>query len=95
MAIDEADTRAHQGDVDVIGQAAREQLKAFVQRIERLEEEKTSLGADLKEVYAEAKSMGFDVKVLRKVISLRKMDKNARAELEALMDLYLGAIGDL
>ncbi len=80
---------------DVIGTAAREQLKSFVQRIERLEEEKQSLAADLKEVYAEAKSTGFDTKVLRKVISLRKMDRNDRAELEALLDLYLGAIGDI
>ncbi len=95
MAIAEAETRPHEGDVDVIGQAAREQLKAFVQRIERLEEEKTSLGADLKEVYAEAKSMGFDTKILRKVISLRKMDKNDRDEQEALLDLYLGAIGEV
>ena len=95
MAIAEAEAPAHEGDVDVIGQAAREQLKAFVARIERLEEEKTSLGADLKEVYAEAKAMGFDTKVLRKVISLRKMDKNDRAEQEALLDLYLGAIGEV
>ncbi len=97
MAIAEAETevRGHQGDVDVIGQAAREQLKAFVQRIERLEEEKASIGADLKEVYAEAKGMGFDVKILRKIISLRKMDANDRAEQEALLDLYLGAIGEV
>ncbi len=80
---------------EVIGSAAREQLKSFVQRIERLEEEKQSLAADLKEVYAEAKSTGFDTKILRKVISLRKMDRNDRAEQEALLDLYLGAIGDI
>jgi uncharacterized protein (UPF0335 family) len=89
-----AEAREHEGDVDVIGGAAREKLKAFVDRIERLEEEKASLAADLKEVYGEAKSMGFDTKVLRKVISLRKMDRNDRAEQEALLDLYLGAIGD-
>lgn len=82
------------GGADVIGEAAREHLKSFVQRIERLEEEKANIGADLKEVYAEAKSMGFDTKVLRKVISLRKMDRNDRAEMEAMLDLYLGAIGD-
>jgi uncharacterized protein (UPF0335 family) len=86
----------HSGDQsDAIGTAAREQLKSFVQRIERLEEEKQSLQADLKEVYAEAKSTGFDTKVLRKVISLRKMDRNDRAEQEALLDLYLGALGDV
>jgi uncharacterized protein (UPF0335 family) len=89
-----AEARAHEGDVDVIGAAAREKLKSFVDRIERLEEEKASLAADLKEVYGEAKALGFDTKVLRKVISLRKMDRNDRAEQEALLDLYLGAIGD-
>ncbi|MGD2133894.1 MAG: DUF2312 domain-containing protein [Maricaulaceae bacterium] len=95
MAVAEESTSAHEGSVDVLGAAAREQLKAFVQRIERLEEEKAAIGADLKEVYAEAKTMGYDTKVLRKVISLRKMDRNDRAEQEALLDLYLGAIGDL
>jgi uncharacterized protein (UPF0335 family) len=95
MAIAEAEAPAHEGDVDVIGSAARDQLKSLVQRIERLEEEKASLAADLKEVYGEAKAMGFDTKVLRKVISLRKMDRNERAEQEALLDLYFGAIGDI
>lgn len=94
MAVAES-TSEHEGSVDVLGSAAREQLKSFVQRIERLEEEKANIGADLKEVYAEAKTMGYDTKVLRKVISLRKMDRNDRAEQEALLDLYLGAIGDL
>ena len=95
MAIAEATPSAHEGDADVLGAAAREKLKSFVQRIERLEEEKANIGADLKEVYAEAKSMGFDTKILRKVISLRKMDHNDRAEQEALLDLYLGAIGEI
>ena len=94
MAIAEASAPAHEGDTDVLGQAAREKLRSFVARIERLEEEKAALSADLKEVYAEAKSMGFDTKILRKVVSLRKMDRNDRAEQEALLDLYLGAIGD-
>ncbi len=95
MAMADTTAPAHEGDADVIGAAAREQLKSLVQRIERLEEEKASLGADLKEVYQEAKAMGFDTKVLRKVISLRKMDRNERAEQEALLDLYFGALGDL
>ena len=95
MAIAEATPKAHEGDADVLGSAAREHLKSFVQRIERLEEEKANIGAGLKEVYAEATSMGFDTKILRKVISLRKMDRNDRAEQEALLDLYLGAIGDV
>ena len=79
---------------DAIGTAAREQLKQFVARIERLEEEKASLMADIKEVYAEAKSFGYDTKVLRKVISLRKQDRHEREEQEALLELYLGAVGE-
>ncbi|MEQ8433174.1 MAG: DUF2312 domain-containing protein [Oceanicaulis sp.] len=79
---------------DAIGAAAREQLRQFVARIERLEEEKASLAADIKEVYAEAKSFGYDTKVLRKVVSIRKQDRQEREEMEALLELYLGAIGE-
>ncbi|MCG8440774.1 MAG: DUF2312 domain-containing protein [Caulobacterales bacterium] len=93
MAIAEADDVV--GHSDVLGAAAREQLKSFVQRVERLEEEKASLMADIKEVYAEAKSTGFDVKILRKVVSLRKMDRNDRAEQDAILDLYLSALGEI
>ena len=78
-----------------VGTVARDQLKAFVQRIERVEAEKAELMADLKEIYAEAKAMGFETKVLRKVISIRRMDQNDRAEQEALLDLYMEAIGEL
>jgi uncharacterized protein (UPF0335 family) len=74
---------------------ARDQLKAIVERIERLEEEKKTISGDIKEVYAEAKSNGFDTKILRKIISLRKMDANERAELESMVDLYMSAIGML
>ncbi|MCW5724927.1 MAG: DUF2312 domain-containing protein [Maricaulaceae bacterium] len=77
-----------------IGGAAREQLKAFVARIERLEEDKKAVADDMKEVYAEAKAMGFDTKILRKVISIRKMDSHDRAEQEALLEVYLGAVGE-
>lgn len=77
---------------DAIGGAAREQIKAFVARIERLEEDKANVMADMKEVYAEAKSMGFDTKILRKVIALRKVDRRERQETEALLELYLGAV---
>lgn len=69
-----------------------QRLKSFIQRIERLEEEKKSLTADTREVYAEAKSGGFDPKIMRKVISLRKLDKAERQEQEALMQVYLDAI---
>nr|WP_210341607.1 DUF2312 domain-containing protein [Methylopila capsulata] len=68
-------------------------MTAFVERIERLEEEKKGISDDIKEVYAEAKGNGFDVKVLRKVISLRKQDADERAEMEAILDLYLQALG--
>ncbi len=85
----------HEGDTDVLGKAAREQLRGFVQRVERLEEEKANIAADIKEIYAEAKSMGFDTKILRKVVSLRKKEPHERSEEEALLELYLGAIGDL
>ncbi|EAP90121.1 DUF2312 domain-containing protein [Oceanicaulis alexandrii] len=79
---------------DAIGAAARDQLRALVARIERLEEDKAGVAADIKEVYAEAKSMGYDTKVLRKVISLRKQDAHERQEMEALLELYLGAVGE-
>lgn len=72
---------------------AREQLKNYVSRIEKLEEEKQAIAEDLKQVYAEAKALGFDTKVLRKVISIRKQDKNERMEQEAMLDLYLHALG--
>jgi uncharacterized protein (UPF0335 family) len=65
-----------------------------VQRIERLEEEKKTIADDIKEVYGEAKANGYDVKVLRKVIAIRKRDANERAEEEAILDLYLQAVGE-
>jgi uncharacterized protein (UPF0335 family) len=68
-------------------------LKSIVERIERLEEEKKALADDIKEVFAEAKANGFDTKVLRTVIRLRKQDKTERQEQEALLDLYLHALG--
>ncbi|RXF73281.1 DUF2312 domain-containing protein [Hansschlegelia zhihuaiae] len=74
-------------------EVAKDQLTAFVERIERLEEEKKGIADDIKEVYAEAKGNGFDVKVLRKVISVRKQDASERAEQEAILDLYLAALG--
>ena len=74
---------------------AQGQLRSFVERIERLEEEKAALAADIKEVYAEAKGNGFDTKVMRKVISLRKKDTAERQEEEAMLELYLHALGML
>ena len=75
------------------GGVAGDQLRAFVERIERLEEEKKGIAEDIKAVYAEAKGTGFDVKVLRQVIRLRKQHRNEREEQEALLDLYLHALG--
>lgn len=71
------------------------QLKALVERIERLEAEKAALAGDLKDVYAEAKGQGFDTKILRKVVALRKKDHAARQEEAALTDMYLEALGML
>ena len=81
--------------IDVLNATAQTQLKTIIERIERLEEDKAAVMVDLKEVYLEAKGNGFDVKILRKVIRLRKQDKAKRQEEEALVDLYLSAIGGL
>ncbi len=72
---------------------ARDQLRAFVERIERLEEEKKAISDDIRDVYAEAKGNGFDAKVLRQVVRIRKQDRNERMEQEAILDLYLHALG--
>lgn len=72
---------------------ASDQLKSFVERIERLEEEKQTISDDIKDVYAEAKGTGFDVKILRQVIRLRKADRAVLEEMEAVLDLYLQALG--
>lgn len=72
---------------------AKEQLRSIVERIERLEEEKKAIADDIKDVYGEAKANGFDAKVLRKVVSLRKQDADERAEHEMVLDTYLHALG--
>jgi uncharacterized protein (UPF0335 family) len=74
---------------------AKDQLRAFVERIERLEEEKKGISDDIKDVYAEAKGNGFDTKALRVVVRLRKQDKDERAEQEAILETYLHALGML
>jgi uncharacterized protein (UPF0335 family) len=76
-----------------IGDNTRNQLRSFVERVERLEEEKKERADDIKDVYAEAKSHGYDTKVLRKVIAIRKQDQNDRIEQEAVLDTYLAALG--
>ena len=72
---------------------AKDQLLSIIERIERLEEEKKGIADDIKEVYAEAKGNGFDTKVLRKVISIRKQDSAERQEQDAILELYLSALG--
>ena len=81
--------------IEVLNSTAQTRLKTIIERIERLEEDKAAVANDIKEVFAEAKGDGFDVKILRKVVRLRKQDKAKRQEEEALIDLYLSAIGGL
>ncbi|MBO6946535.1 MAG: DUF2312 domain-containing protein [Rhodospirillales bacterium] len=75
-----------------VGGVASDRLKSFVDRIERLEEEKAALAGDIREIYSEAKGTGFDIKVLRQIIRLRKMDASDRSEMEELIDVYKRAL---
>jgi uncharacterized protein (UPF0335 family) len=77
------------------GGVAGERLKSFIERIERLEEEKRALSADIKEVYSEAKGAGFDVKTMREIVKIRRMDEDDLDEREALLDTYMRALGML
>ena len=76
-----------------VGGVAGERLRSFIQRIERLEEEKKTISDDIREVFAEAKSNGFDPKIMRQVLRLRKMEVADRQEQEALLETYLAALG--
>lgn len=80
---------------DVLTAAAQGRLRSIIERLERLEEDKDAILIDMKEVFAEAKGDGYDVKVLRKVLRLRKQDRAKRQEEEAILDLYLGALGEV
>jgi uncharacterized protein (UPF0335 family) len=75
-----------------VGGIAADRLRSFIERIERLEEEKAALAADIKEIYSEAKGTGFDIKVIRQVVRLRKMDQSDRREQEEILDLYKRAL---
>ena len=75
------------------GPISADRLKSFVERIEKLEEEHQAIGGDIREVYGEAKGVGYDVKTMRKVVALRKMDAADRAEQETLLDVYKNALG--
>ena len=81
-------------NVDVITAAAAERLKGFIERVERVEEDLDGLKEDRKEIYSEAKGEGYDTKVVRKIVRLRKMDRARRQEEQAILDLYLSAIGE-
>ena len=74
---------------------AKDHLKAFVERVERLEEEKKTISDDIRDVYAEAKANGFDVKALRQIIKLRKQDSDERSEQQAILETYMHALGML
>ncbi|KQT54449.1 hypothetical protein ASG43_02280 [Aureimonas sp. Leaf454] len=80
-------------DVNAETNVAAEELRAFIERIERLEEEKKTIADDIKDVYGEAKGRGYDTRVLRKIVSIRKQDQNERAEMDAILELYLQALG--
>lgn len=82
------------GHPDVLNSAAQGQLKSIIERVERLEQEKAEIAEQIKEVFAEAKGNGFDTKILRKVIRIRKQDRAKRMEEDAILDLYLSAIGE-
>lgn len=79
---------------NAMGGIAAEALRQFIERIERLDEEKSALTADIKEVYARAKSQGFETKAVRQIVRLRKKDRQEREEEQAILDLYLAAIGE-
>lgn len=76
-------------------QAAKDKLRQMIAKIEKLEEEKKEVGTQIADTYQEAKSMGFDTKALRRVIALRKMDRQEREELDAILDTYLLALGEI
>jgi uncharacterized protein (UPF0335 family) len=93
MSVTDATATAEVKGKDATTRFAKDQLKAIVERIEHLEEEKKAISDDIRDVYAEAKGNGYDVKALRNVVRLRKQDKNERAEQEAILETYMHALG--
>lgn len=90
-----ADDASFDANADVLTASAQGRLRSIVERLERLEEDKKAVMADQKEVFAEAKGEGYDVKTLRKVLRIRAQDKAKRQEEEAILDLYLSALGEV
>jgi uncharacterized protein (UPF0335 family) len=80
---------------DVLTSAAQGRLRSIVERVERLEDDKAAVAADIKEVLAEAKGEGYDTAIIRQVVKIRRMDKAKRQEAEAILDLYLSALGEV
>ena len=87
------DDACYDAEPDILGANAQGRLRGIIERLERLDEDKAAVMADMKEVFAEAKGEGYDVKTLRKVLRISKMDKAKRQEEEAILDLYLSALG--
>lgn len=83
----------YRDDSDGNTSVAQDQLRAFIDRIERMEEEKAAISADIKEIYAEAGGNGFDRKILRRIVNIRKQDANERMQEESLLKLYMSALG--
>ena len=81
--------------MEQLNQATREKLKRTIARIERLEDEKAEVAQQIKDVYAEAKAFGFDVKVIRAIVELRKQDRDVREAFEQVLDVYLHALGEI
>lgn len=94
-ASEEMDDDSFDASADVLTSAAQGRLRSLIERIERLEEDKAAVMADQKEVFAEAKGEGYDVKILRKVVRIRKQDKAKRQEEDAILDLYMSALGEI
>ena len=90
-----ADDASFDGGPDVLTATAQGRLRTIIERLERLEEDKQAVMTDMKEVFAEAKGEGYDVKILRKVIRIRKQDKAKRQEEDAILDLYMAALGEI
>ncbi|MEM6539078.1 MAG: DUF2312 domain-containing protein [Pseudomonadota bacterium] len=82
------------GASEVSGGVAADRLRSFIERVERLEEDKQAIMGDMKEVYAEAKGEGYDTKIMRQIVRIRKMDRAERQEQEAILELYLSALGE-